>query len=56
VVVDRVLYPPLNVADPDRCAREFGRERVDLDPMQDFRPDARHGHARAELPALKARV
>ena len=48
VVGDGVLHPPLDVADPDRRARELGGERVDLDAVQNFRPDARHDHAEAE--------
>ena len=53
MVRDGVAHAPLDVADPDRRAREFGGERVDLDAVQDFRPDARHDHAEAERLAFE---
>ncbi len=56
MMMNGVFHPPLDVADPDGRAREFGRERVDLDPMQDFRPDARHGHAETERLAIEDRA
>ena len=45
--VDAIANAPLNVADPDRGARQFGGERVDLDAMHDLGADRRHARLQA---------
>jgi hypothetical protein len=56
VMVNGVRDAPLDVADPDGRARELGCERIDLDPVEDFRPDARHDHAEADRLAIEDRA
>ena len=51
--MDGVLHPPLDVSDPDGGAGELGGEGVELDAVQNLRPDPRHGHAEAERLAIE---
>jgi len=55
-MMDRVLHPPLDVADPDGRAGKLRGQRIDLDAVQDFRPDARHRHAKPERFAIEHRA
>jgi hypothetical protein len=43
--VNPVSHTPLNIADPDTRARQFGRKSVDFDAMHDFGTDQIAGAA-----------